>query len=194
MTTQENEEAKNKDVHFLILRPSEEKIDFEGLNYETKNKIKPEIAFKKRVEKEDGTYLEQIVFKFKKKSKKKDGETKSTKYAIKFFEGDHTYSITFSLRDECFVYMPDLKTGNKFLDNILEEPIKQNIVPLYNKLDIFLEALQKDKEMEKKEIKLYEDSIDLYEKKKTIQLFDNYILENLPKEQRPMQKINRNLL
>jgi hypothetical protein len=165
MTTQENEEANNKDVHFLILRPSEEKIDFEGLKYETKNKIDPKIAFKKNIDKEDGTYLEQIVFKFKKKSKKKDGESKQTKYAIKFFEGDHTYSITFSLRDECFVYMPELKTGNKFLDNILEEPIEQNIVPLNNKLNIFLEALQKDKEMEKKEIKLYEDSIDLYEKK-----------------------------
>ena len=147
----QNEEAndKNKDVHILILRPSEEKIDFAGLNYETKNKIEPKIAFQKRIDKEDGTYLEQIVFKFKKKSKKKGNESKSTKYAIKFFEGDHTYSITFSLKDECFVYMPELKTGNKFLDNILEEPIKQNIVPLYNKLNIFLEALQKNKEMEK---------------------------------------------
>lgn len=41
-----NEEAndKNKDVYILLLRPSEEKIDFIGLNYETKNKIE-EIAF-----------------------------------------------------------------------------------------------------------------------------------------------------
>jgi len=36
--------------------------------------------------------------------------------------------------------MPELKTGNKYLD-ILEEPIEQNIVPLYNKLNIFLEVL-----------------------------------------------------
>ena len=28
---------KDKDVYFLVLRPSEEKIDFTGLNYETKN-------------------------------------------------------------------------------------------------------------------------------------------------------------
>ena len=138
MTSQETfgEEIndKNKDAYILILRPSEEKIDFSGLNYETKNKIEPKIAFQKRIDKEDGTYLEEIVFKFKKKSKKKeeDGSSKSTKYAIKFFEGDHTYNITFSLKNECFVYMPELKTGNKYLD-ILEEPIKQNIVPLYNK-------------------------------------------------------------
>ena len=152
MTTPEddqNEEAndKNQDAHFLILRPSEEKINFEGSKYETKNIIDPKIAFQKRIDKEDETYLEQIVFKFKKKAKKKGGESKSTKYTIKFIEGDHTYNITFSLKDECFVYMPELKTGNKFLDNILEEPIKQNIVPLYNKLNIFLEALQKNKKM-----------------------------------------------
>jgi hypothetical protein len=69
----QNEEsnAKNKEVHFLILRPSEEKIDFAGLDYETKNKIEPKIAFQKNIDKQDGTFLEQIVFKFKKKLKKK---------------------------------------------------------------------------------------------------------------------------
>ena len=36
---------KDKDVYFLVLRPSEEKIDFTGLNYETKNKIVPQIIF-----------------------------------------------------------------------------------------------------------------------------------------------------
>ena len=75
MTTEEtfSEEVndKNKDVHILLLRPSEEKIDFTGLNYETKNKIEPKIAFQKRINKEDGTYIEEIVFKFKKKLKKK---------------------------------------------------------------------------------------------------------------------------
>ncbi len=151
MTTQETtgEEIENKDVYILILRPSEEKIDFEGLKYETKNKIEPKIAFQKRIDKEDGTYLEQIVFKFKKKSKKKSNE-----YAIKFFEGDHTYTIKFWLQDECFVYTPKLNTGNKYLNNILEEPIEQNNVPLYNKLNIFLEALQNNKEIEKKEKKI----------------------------------------
>ena len=76
MTSQETfgEEIndKNKDAYILILRPSEEKIDFTGLNYESKNKIEPKIAFQKRIDKEDGTYLEEIVFKFKIKSKKKE--------------------------------------------------------------------------------------------------------------------------
>lgn len=64
-----NEESndKNKDVFILILKPSEKKIDFKGLNYETKNNIEPIIVFQKRINKENGTYLEEIVFKFEKK-------------------------------------------------------------------------------------------------------------------------------
>ena len=181
---QQNDESNvsDRDVHFIILRPSEEKIDFTGLNYETKNKITPLIAFKNKIEKEDNTYLEEIVFKFKKKRKKKEIDkdkkesTKSTKYAITFFEGDHTYDISFSLKDECFVYQPDLKTGNKFLDNILKEPIKQNIVPLFNKLNIFLEALQKNNETNK-EKKLYEDTIALYKDKKEFSLLITLFLK-----------------
>lgn len=70
------------------------------------------------------------------------------------------------MKNECFVYQPDLKTGNKYLDNILKEPIKQNIIPLYNKLDIFIKALKKINELEIKEEKLFEDTIALYEDKK----------------------------
>jgi len=109
------------------------------------------------------------------KKKEDDKSTKSTKYEIKFFEGDHTYIITFSLKDESFVYLPKLKTGNKYLD-IVEEPIEQDIVPLYNKLDIFLKALEKNDENNKKE-KLYEDTIALYEQKKQFSLLITLFLK-----------------
>ena len=195
---QQNDESNDsdKDVYFIILRPSEEKIDFTGLNYETKNKITPLIAFNKRIDKEDKSYLEEIVFKFKKKRKKKEIDkdkkesTKSTKYAITFFEGDHTYDITFSLKDECFVYQPDLKTGNKFLDNILKEPIKQNIVPLFNKLNIFLEALHKNNETFK-EKKLYEDTIALYKDKKEFSLLITLFLKIYEKNKDLCEKLIR---
>ena len=167
-----------EEAYFLILRPSEEKIDFTGLNYESKNKIEPKIAYQNRVEKEDKTFLEEIVFKFMKKKKEKGKEKpKSTKYSITFFEGDHTYDISFSLKDECFAYQPDLNTGNKYLNNILKEPIKQNIIPFYNKLNIFLEALKKNNELEIKEKKLYEDTITLYENKKQFSLLITLFLK-----------------
>ena len=181
--------TNNKDVYFLILRPSEEKIDFTGLNYQTKNKIEPMIAFKKKIEnKEDKTFLEEIVFKFKKKARQGNNNKEFTRYKITFFEGDHIYDITFSLMDESFVYQPELKTGNKYLPNILKEPIKQNIIPLYNKLNIFLEALEKNKEANK-EIKLYKDTISLYKEKKQFSLLITLFLKIYQKNKELCEKL-----
>ena len=172
---------KNEDAYFIIIIPREEKIDFVGLNYLTQNKINPIIIYKKTIEKEDKTYIEEIVFKFKKSPKNKEkyeGKKKSnesTKYKIQLIEGEHTYNITFSLKDDCFVYQPELKKGNKYLEN--RETVDQNIVPLYNKLDIFIEALKKDNESYKKEEKLYEDTINLYEDKKQFSLLVTLFLK-----------------
>ena len=68
---EEEENDKNNEAYFLILIPSEEKIDFQGLSYKTKNMIDQSIIFKDRIEKDVKTYLEEIVFKFKNKRKKR---------------------------------------------------------------------------------------------------------------------------
>ena len=151
-TKEEEGNDKNNEEYFLILIPSEEKIDFQGLSYKTKNMINPSIIFKDRIEKDDKTYLEEIVFMFKKKKRKKKTEDenesgKSTKYAIIYFEEEHIYNITFASKNECFIYQPKLTIGNKFLPEIPPEPIQQNIVPAYIKLNIFLKALQKTNEI-----------------------------------------------
>ena len=52
-----------------------------------------------------------------------------------------------------------MTTGNKYLD-IIEEPIKRNIAPLFNKLNIFPEALKANNENDKED-KLYEKNKDL---------------------------------
>ena len=180
--------AKDKDVYFLILRPSEENFDIKGLKF--LSNISPTIVYNKNIKKDNGTYIEEIVFKFKKKHKKnekdKDKEKKEDKeekgkeknekeYMIKFIEGEHTYTISFDVKKKSFIYSPELKTGNIYLDNILEEPIEQNIIPLYNKLNIFIEALGKNEE--NKKIKLYEDTIDLYQKKKKFSLLISLFLK-----------------
>ena len=74
-TKEEEENDKNNEGYFIILIPSEEKINFQGLNYKAKNMIDPSIIFKNRVDKNDETYLEEIVFKFKKKRKKRKKPT-----------------------------------------------------------------------------------------------------------------------
>ena len=114
------------------------------------------------VEKDDKTYLQVIVFKFKKKMEKADNEnesSKSTKYEITFFEKEYIYNITFTSKNEYFIYQPELYKANKYKQDISPEPIQQNIVPLYMKLNIFIEALCNKKELNQKEEKLYKDII-----------------------------------
>ena len=176
MKQKDNHNEKYKDVYFIILIPSETKIDFKGLTYESKEKIKPSIVFNETIQKEDKTYLEEIVFKCKIKPRKNESN-KSTKYSIGFIEEKLIYYITFFLKNNCFVYQPELKKENKYLTKILEEPIYQNIIPLYKKLNIFLKALQKENEIDKYEEKLYEDTIDLYKNKKQFSLLITLFLK-----------------
>ena len=155
-------EEKERDIYFIILNPSEEKLDFKTLNFSSI--ITPSIIFNKNVNKENEKQVEEIVFKFKLKKKKKDKGKKEKggkECIIKFFSGNHTYTISFDTKKKSFIYSPDFTKGNKYLDNIFEVPIEQDNIPYYNKLDIFLEALEKNDESFEKE-KLFEDSIDLY--------------------------------
>ena len=170
-------QGKSKDVYFLILSQSEAKIDFKNMKFVAG--ISPTIVYTNNVDKGKGTQLEEIVFKFKRKKKKEDKEEKKSgenEYTIKFISGDHTYKISFDTKNKSFIYSPDFKTGNIYLTNIPEEPIEQDIIPLYNKFDIFLDALEKNGENDKRQ-KLFEDSINIYEKKKKFSLLTTVFLK-----------------
>ena len=172
-----NNESNNEDneVYFIVLIPSEEKIDFNNLKF--KSDIKPEIIHNKSIpkgNKGNQSYLEEIVFKFKKEKKK--GKKAPNKYVLPYIEGDDEYVISFSIKENFFVYETLLEKGNKYLDNIVKEKIDQNIVPYYNKLNIFIEALKENNKINNIE-KLYEDSIDLYEEKKKFSLLISLFLK-----------------
>ena len=152
-------ESNNKEK-----KASEEKINFKKVKF--KSDIIPEIIHNKSIQKGKESYLEEIVFEFKKKNK---GKKASNNYVIQYIEGDDEYVISFSVKENSFVYETELKKGNKYLDNIVKENIDQNIVPYYNKLNILIEALQENNETNNIE-KLYEDTIALYEKKKKFSL------------------------
>ena len=178
MSNQEvsQQKEKDKDIYFIILNPidREEKIDFTKLKYVSN--IVPSIIYQNTMEE---LKLEEIVFKFqrkKKKKQKKEGDTDNNEdkgkneediklekeYSIKYFSGVHWFEISFDSKKKSFIYSPNLDEGNIFIDAI-PEPIDQEIIPLYKKLNIFEKALENNKEIDKKE-KLYENSIDLYEK------------------------------
>ena len=163
LTTQSND--IEKEIYFILLIPSEEQINS---NFKFLSEINPQNIYKKKFEKGNGLYLEHNVFKLcvkKKRIKEKDKNV----YKIESIEGEDEYDIEFSVKENTFVYDTELKKGNKWLDNIIKEDIDQKIIPLYNKLDIFLKALENNNENNKKE-KLYDEAIDLYKKKKKFSL------------------------
>ena len=66
----ETDSDGERKVYFIILRPSEQQINFEKLKF--LSEIRPNMIFNKTIKKEDGNYLEEIVFEFTKPPKEKE--------------------------------------------------------------------------------------------------------------------------
>ena len=171
-----------KEVYFIILTPSEEKIDF---NKKFKSENAPKSIYKKSIEKKNGYYLEQNVFKLNiVRDKEKDEEVdedkdkgeKEEEYKIEYIVENDAYDILFSFSGNSFVYNIKLQKGNKYLPNIVKDDIDQTIIPLYYKLDLFLEALNETNEKNKID-KLYDETINLYRKKKKFGLLISLFLK-----------------
>ena len=166
-----------KDIYFIILRPSEEKVNFGDLKFISE--ISPQIIYDKNIEKGKGSFIEHNIFKLdikKKENDKDQTKKKKSDYKLEYVIGEDSYEILFSVKENTFIYETELKKGNKFIDNIVKEDIDQNIIPLYDKLDIFIEALKKNNENDKIEL-LYEETISLYEKKKKFGLLLSLFLK-----------------
>ena len=73
--TPEGYPEAEKKVFFIILRLSEQQINFKNLEF--LSEITPENFFNKTIKKEDKNFLEEIVFKFKKTTKEKEKRKKS---------------------------------------------------------------------------------------------------------------------
>ena len=171
-----------KEVYFIILTPSEEKVDF---NKVFKSQNVPKSIYKKSIEKGKGYFLEHNVFKLniikKEEEEEEDRDEDEDKNVeeeciIKYIVGDDSYDIILSLKDNSFIYNPKLLKGNKYLHNIVKDEIDQTIIPLYYKLDIFLEALNEANEKNKID-KLYDETIDLYKNKKKFSLLISLFLK-----------------
>jgi len=68
-------------------------------------------------------------------------------------------------KEKSFVYDVDLKKGHKYLENIVPIDINQKKMNYQDKLDLFIEALKESKE-ENKNKEYFQETIDLYSKKK----------------------------
>ena len=88
---------------------------------------------------------------------------KKNNYYFEFEIGENKYIISFNSKGNTFIYDVLLEMGQKIID--IRRKINQNKIEYSEKMEDFIEALNKSGE-EKKIEELYKDTIDLYSKKK----------------------------
>ena len=147
--------GKKENIYFLIFYPRKQKEKSNEFIF-SESEITPEKIFTNEIQQEKGIYSYQKIFKFNGKA--------DNKYNFEFEIGKDNYIISFEVKENSFIYDVELKKGNKILKNIAKEIIDQK-ADYHKKLNIFLEALKKNKEEDKREA-LYKETIDLFAKKK----------------------------
>ena len=157
----QNTQSIDKEIYFIISNSSEEKINFSDLK--CISEIHPKIIYEKSVDKGKVSFLFHHVFKLVLK------KSENHKYKVQYEIGEILYDIFFEVKNNMFIYEIKLQEYNKLLNNIPIKDIDQNQITIQNKLDIFLEALEKNNEINKIEI-LYKETIDLYKTKKNFSL------------------------
>ena len=195
--TSNQQNNKEKEVYFIIAIPSEENVNFD-FKFSLGNV--PKSIFRKSIQKGKGYSLDHNVFKLNillKEEEEKENEEKEEeegednekkKYIIENIVGDDAYDILFSVTDNTFIFNAELQKGNKYLKKIVKEDIDQKIIPLYSKLDLFLEALKNTNEENKIE-KLYDETIELYKKKKKFSLLISLFLKIYDKNKELCSKL-----
>ena len=149
------------DIYFIVSEPKEDNEKENDKKIKFISKLKPKIIDEKEIEIENDSCMKHKVFKLNIKDEK---EVK-----IEYEIGDYIYCILFPVKGNYFLYDVNLFKRHKFFDNLPPEDIAQNVISYNNKLQIFLDALEKNKETIKNE-QLYEETIHLYKKKKDFNL------------------------
>ena len=141
-------------------------------------KEKPEWIYSKPTFDSDDSKKYIYYKKIFKIAKSKTVGKETEKYYFEFVIGDDRYIITFNSQKKKFIYDISLEKGKRILD--ITKNIDQNQIEYCEKIDLFVEAIEKLEEEDKKQLiinKLYEDSIDLYENKKGFGLLISLFLK-----------------
>ena len=159
-TKREKGKGKEKDIYFIITYTLNKKEELNNLIITDECESSPNITIilNKETKTDNNKYTYIKVFKYK-----NIGAKKSNKLIFLFGEELHKYIISFENKDKTFIYDVEHKKSHKFLIDCFPEIIQQNIT-YQDKLDIFLEALKKNKE-ENKIQELYKEAIEFYSKK-----------------------------
>ena len=162
--------SEEKEIYFILLTDKEEEMDKnEKTELNFISKISPDKhILAKEIKIENKTILEAKVFKFNVDNEDKD-EDGEKEYKIEYIIGDDIYTISFNTNKNSFIFDIALDKRDQYIDLLFPTKIEQDRIPLYNKVELFLEALKNQKQENKIE-KLYEESILLYKKKKQFNL------------------------
>lgn len=146
-------DVEKKEIYFIISYQRKQKENSDDFNFllSDKENNKPIIIYINELEEENKTYFYKKVFKFFIKQKKKsENSQKSINIYNQIFTfkiNEDKYILSFDTKGNSFIYDVDLKMENKNLNEIIS--IDQNIIEINEKMNIFKEALKKNKEEHK---------------------------------------------
>jgi len=181
------ENGKIKEIYFMILIQDGEKGKFKNLNFISE--YTPKFINENKIENKEGSYIEYKVFKLKINiennlvtENEKDNKVEFP-CKIEFEIGEDNYIISFIFKGDTFIYDINFELNNEFLYDTYQETFDQNIIPFYDKFQIFLETLKKIYEIKKIDT-LYKEAIELCRKSKDINIlfflffhiYENYYL------------------
>jgi len=92
--------SNDKAIYFILLSPSEEKIEFKDLKF--LSEIDPIIIYNKSTEIGKGSFLYQNVFKLDIKNNEKI--KKDDKYYLQYEIGEESYDILFGDKNNIFIF------------------------------------------------------------------------------------------
>ena len=151
----DEDDKVGKDIYFIIAYKKNEKENQNDFTFSKNCDILPTILLSKEI----NDIINVKVLKYK------NIEAKESEELIFYIgeEGRDDYIITLDINEKSFIYNVDLKKEHKDKNIIDKENINQKLIDLEDKLDLFLEALKKNKE-ENKIQELYKETLELYSK------------------------------
>ena len=162
-TTEIKDDEETKVIYFIVFEPKETEESTKNKDKEPiyKSAYIPKLISTKTIDIKNESYIKHKVFKLNIKDEKE--------IKIVYEINNDIYEIIFTVKENYFLYDVKLLKRDKYITILPPQEIKQNIIPYYNKLQIFKEALKENNENEKIE-QLYNESISLYKEKKDFNL------------------------
>ena len=136
--TEIKDDEETKIIYFIVFeqKETEEKDKDKEPIYKSVNI--PKLISTKTIDIKNESYIKHKVFRLNIKNKKE--------IKIEYEINNDIYEILFIVKENYFLYDVKLLKRDKYITILPPQEIKQNIIPYYNKLQIFKDALKENNE------------------------------------------------